>query len=249
MSRHVDRAAWLKSGGATCRNFDPYPPRAFRMILLGAPGIGKGTQAELLCDRLQTCHLSTGDIFRAAKNCGDACTPAMKSALVYMQRGDLVPDEIVIDLVRERINCLKCECGFLLDGFPRTVCQAEALDGIFQAAGLVLDAVLDYELPEDEVVARLSGRRTCKQCKTTYHIKSKPSQVEGVCDKCGGELYRRDDDCPDAIRVRLEAYHTSTEPLRDYYRERGLLIEIPASGSPQDVLERTILALSDHDVL
>src|SRR6266536_927413 len=162
MTATQDRTAWLKGGEARCK----VPARARReperLILLGAPGVGKGTQAELLCERLGACHLSTGDVFRAAK-CSDPDerSEAMERALRYMRRGDLVPDEIVLDMVRERTRCLRCQGGFLLDGFPRTVAQAECLERILAEQAVALDAVVSYELPLQEVVARLSGRRTC----------------------------------------------------------------------------------------
>ncbi|HOB75581.1 MAG TPA: adenylate kinase [Phycisphaerae bacterium] len=246
MSAPADRTAWLQGGEAACKTYQPYPERAYRMVLLGAPGIGKGTQAELLCKRFRTCHLSTGDVFRAAKSSQGPLGPAMQAALGYMQRGELVPDETVIDMVRERVECLKCDYGFLLDGFPRTVQQAEALDRMFQETGLVLDAVLNYELPVEKVVERLSGRRTCKDCKTTFHVRTMPPKVEGKCDKCGGELYQREDDRPESIRVRLKAYEESTAPLKDYYAKTGLLITIQADGTPEQVFEQTIGALRDR---
>jgi adenylate kinase len=219
------------------------------MILLGAPGIGKGTQAELLCKRFHTCHLSTGDVFRAAKCAEGKLSPAMQDALGYMQRGELVPDETVIEMVRERLTCLRCDYGFLLDGFPRTVPQAEALEAMFKTTGLSLDAVLSFELPIQDVVDRLSGRRTCRSCKTTFHVRTMPPKVEGVCDKCGGELYQREDDRPESIRVRLEAYEASTAPLKDYYAQRGLLFTISAAGSPQEVFDRTIVSLRERSLV
>lgn len=246
MSASTDRAAWLNAGNSKCNLYASFPERPYRMILLGAPGIGKGTQAELLCKQFKTCHLSTGDVFRNAKNCGGDLTPGMKAALGYMQRGELVPDETVIDLVRERLHCLKCDYGFLLDGFPRTVHQAEELDRMFEEAGLTLDAVLNYELPVDEVVQRLSGRRTCRGCKTTFHIRSMPPKKEGVCDKCGGELYQREDDRAESIRVRLNAYEESTAPLKNFYAKTGLLVTISAAGSPDEVFEATIGALQNR---
>jgi adenylate kinase len=241
MSDTCDRNAWLKGPAFACQNDKPVPRRAYRMVLLGAPGVGKGTQAELLCDRLGTCQLSTGDVFRAAK-CMNASelSPAMEKALGYMQRGELVPDDTVIEMVRERVMCLKCQYGFLLDGFPRTVAQAEALDQMLAPLGLKLDAVLSYELPMEQVVARLGGRRTCRACKTTFHAVSKPPQKEGVCDKCGGELYTREDDRPEAIRVRLQAYEDSTAPLVHYYAAHGTLITVPADGSPDEVFKTAL---------
>ncbi len=239
-----DRMSWLKGAGAECEMVASPPERAYRMVLLGAPGVGKGTQAELLCERLKTCHLSTGDVFRAARSMADGdLSPAMETALSYMKSGALVPDETVIDMVRERISCLKCDYGFLLDGFPRTVQQAEALEEILNSQGLELDAVLNYDLPIDQVIARLSGRRTCRGCKTTFHIVSKPPQVEGICDKCGGELYQREDDQPESIRVRLQAYNDSTAPLVNFYQAKGILKTISAEGSPEEIFERTTVAL------
>jgi adenylate kinase len=236
-----ERAAWIQGGDAQCCRPETLPDRPYRFVLLGAPGAGKGTQAELLSHALGSCHLSTGDVFRAAR-CMDAndLSPAMVSALGYMQRGELVPDDIVIDMVRERVSCLKCDCGFVLDGFPRTVSQAATLEMLLEQEHLKLDGVLSYELAMPTVIERLGGRRTCRDCKTTYHVATKPSARGGVCDKCGGELYQRVDDTPESIKVRLDAYHESTRPLEDYYRERGLLIPIPADGTPQEVFDQTL---------
>jgi adenylate kinase len=207
--------------------------------------VGKGTQAELLSARLGACQLSTGDIFRAAKSLSPAeRSPAITAALEYMRRGELVPDETVVDLVAERTGCLRCEGGFLLDGFPRTVAQAQALEGLLQKQGLKLDAVLSYELPLEELVARLAGRRTCPVCKAVFHIQGRPPKVEGICDHCGGALYQREDDRPESIRVRMAAYQKSTAPLADYYRARGLLIPILAKGAPEEILGRTLEALA-----
>ena len=207
METKRDRKAWLKGGAAQCDTppLDSKTPR--RLVLLGAPGVGKGTQAELLGARLGACHLSTGDIFRTAKGL-DACerTPAMTAALEYMRRGELVPDETVLALVAERGGCLGCCGGFLLDGFPRTVAQADALDKLLKEQRVKLDAVLSYELPLEQIVARLSGRRTCAGCKAVFHLEARPPKVKGVCDHCGGSLYQREDDRPESIRVRMQAY-------------------------------------------
>ena len=183
-----DRGAWFKGGQARCDN--PPPPRdhPYRVILLGPPGVGKGTQAELLCEHLGTCHLSTGDVFRAAQ-CDSAPSPALRSALDSMHRGELVSDLTVVTMVEERVGCLRCQGGFLLDGFPRTVAQAEALDAMLSAQGVTLDAVLCYDLPLEEIVDRLSGRRTCAKCKAVYHISNRKPRVEDVCDRCGGGWY------------------------------------------------------------
>jgi adenylate kinase len=244
METKRDRKAWLKGGTAVC---EPAPKkiRSRRcMVLLGAPGVGKGTQAELLCKKFGSCQLSTGDIFRAAKSLETAeRTPAITEALDYMRRGDLVPDDTVVALVEERVGCLRCESGFLLDGFPRTVSQAQALDLLLAANHQKLDAVLSYELPLEKVVARLSGRRTCPGCKAVFHIEARPPKVEGICDHCGGKLYQREDDRPESIRVRMEAYEKSTKPLADYYSGRGLLISILAEGTPEEIFDRTLKAL------
>jgi adenylate kinase len=215
-----------------------------RLVLLGAPGVGKGTQAELLCGKLGACHLSTGDIFRAAKalDASDR-TPALTAALEYMRRGELVPDSTVLEIVAERIDCLRCQGGFLLDGFPRTVAQAQALDELLGREKIKLDAVLSYELQLEKVIARLSGRRTCAKCKAVFHVTSRPPAVEGVCDHCGGQLYQREDDRPEAIRVRMEAYERSTAPLADYYRKKSLLVPVLAEGTPEEIFARSIGAL------
>lgn len=241
-----DRTAWLKGGAAVCK----MPPRipqgeAWRIVLLGAPGIGKGTQAEVLCERLGTCHLSTGDIFRTAKCLReDEQTPSMKEALKFMRLGALVPDETVLGLVRDRFRCLHCSGGFLLDGFPRTVPQAEALENILRNEKLELSAVLNYELPIERIVARISGRRTCSNCKAVYHMATRPPKVPELCDQCGGRLYQREDDRPESVEVRMNAYEIKTRPLINFYQERGLLITVSAEGSPEEIYQRTrLLAL------
>jgi adenylate kinase len=236
--------AWLRGPTAVCER--PGRPKEIprRLVLLGAPGAGKGTQAELLCEHLGACHLSTGDIFRAAKSLA-ACerTPSLVAALQYMQRGELVPDETVLTMVAERIACLRCEGGFLLDGFPRTVAQAEALERLLASQHLKLDAVLSYELPLETVVARLAGRRTCRECQAVFHVEARPPRRDGVCDHCGGKLYQREDDRPDSIRVRMKAYEESTASLADFYRQRKLLVRIPADGTPAAIFQRTLSAL------
>lgn len=244
MSAQQIRIAWIQGGTAECPVLPAVPPRLFRLVLLGAPGVGKGTQAELLCGRLGTCHLSTGDIFRAAKTL-DECqrSPALTSALRFMQRGDLVPDQTVLDLVRERVRCLRCRGGFLLDGFPRTVAQAEAFAKILEQEHLQLDGVLNYDLPLEQVVARLSGRRTCPKCKAVFHVTARPPCVAGTCDHCGTTLQQREDDRAEAVRVRMEVYEKSTKPLTDFYRDRRLLVSIEANGTPEEIYQRTLNAL------
>jgi adenylate kinase len=239
-----DRKAWIRGGTTQCEPLAKPNKLPRRLVLLGAPGVGKGTQAELLCANLGACHLSTGDIFRAAKALdANERTPALTAALDYMRRGDLVPDETVLALVAERMGCLRCEGGFLLDGFPRTVAQATALEKLLASEHLKLDAVLSYDLPLEQVVARLSGRRTCPNCKAVFHIEARPPKMAGICDHCGGELYQREDDRPESIRVRMEAYERSTAPLADFYRKRKLLVSISADGAPEDIFKRSLAAL------
>ena len=245
MQTFPDRKAWLEGASATCSS--PHRPvvRARRLVLLGAPGVGKGTQAEMLASKLGACHLSTGDIFRAAKAMEDCQrTPALSAALQFMRRGELVPDQTVLDLVAERVDCLKCRGGFLLDGFPRTAAQAEALEKLLKKHGLRLEAVVSYELPIEKIVARLSGRRTCVYCKAVFHDQALPPKIPGICDHCGGQLYQREDDRPESVRVRMQAYEKSTAPLADFYRSRGLLLPISADGTPEEICERTLQKLS-----
>jgi adenylate kinase len=239
-----DRVAWLKGGTATCKDELPEVPHLWRLVLLGAPGVGKGTQADLLSQRLGPCQLSTGDVFRAAKCQTDGdLSPGMKAALDYMKRGDLVPDQTVLDIVRERSRCLQCGGGFLLDGFPRTVAQAEALQATLKDLGVKLDAVVSYELSTDEVVDRISGRRTCPKCKASYHVTGLPPKKAGICDTCGVELTQREDDRPEAVRVRLEAYEKSTRPLEEFYRKLDLLLPVQVGAVPEVTYTRTIEAL------
>jgi adenylate kinase len=246
MADHIqrDRTTWLKDGKAECKVKPARQAKPWRFVLLGAPGIGKGTQADLLSQKLGACQLSTGDLFRAAKSIAESeRSPAIREALDFMKAGKLVPDETVVALVRERARCLHCEGGFLLDGFPRTVAQAEALTTLLQEEKLTLDAVISYELPVEKVLDRLSGRRTCEQCKAIFHIKDLPPKVEGVCDHCGGRLYQREDDRPEAIRVRLATYDKSTAPLIDYYGKKNLLLRIQCGEMPQETFQRTLQAL------
>jgi adenylate kinase len=239
-----EKTGWVKGDGATCPDKPGPQPKPWRFVLLGAPGIGKGTQAELLSRKLGPCQLSTGDVFRAAKATAECeRSPAIREALDYMKAGKLVPDGTVVALVKERIECLRCDGGFLLDGFPRTVAQAEALATILRDEQLSLDAVLSYELPVEEILDRLGGRRTCSQCKAGYHLKDLPPRVPGICDRCGGPLYQREDDRPEAIRVRLKTYEQSTAPLIDYYGQKGLLVRIECGKMPQETFERTLQAL------
>lgn len=230
--------AWLYGQPVECTS--PKPARAFHFVLLGAPGVGKGTQAEYLSEKYGAVQLSTGDVFRAAKaSDASALSAAMQEAMEAMKAGKLVSDSTVVSMVRERMACLASDYGFLLDGFPRTVDQAEALDDMLAELGLKLDGVINYALGMEEVVRRLSGRRTCQQCKGTAHVIFSPPREEGVCDKCGGALFQRDDDKPESIRVRLKAYEESTAPLAQYYDAKGLLITIHAEGTPKAIFAET----------
>jgi adenylate kinase len=242
MSKPSDRAAWFEAGGSHCEKVTNAGKRPIRLVLLGPPGVGKGTQAELLCRSLGACHLSTGDVFRASE-CQSEPSPALKSALDAMHRGELVPDDLVIAMVRERASCLRCGGGFLLDGFPRTVPQAAALDEMLQQQGVKLDGVLNFDLPLAQIVARLSGRRTCPRCGAAFHLTARPPRQEGLCDACGSVLIHREDDLPESIRVRMQAYETSTRPLAEFYRSAGKLLTISAEGTPEETLERCLTAL------
>jgi adenylate kinase len=240
-----DRITWLEGpsadGRVKCSAVPEGRKNPWRLILLGAPGVGKGTQAEFLTERLGACHLSTGDVFRAAgkrRDCDQS--PAMKAAMEYMRRGELVPDSTVWEMVRERSHCLLDCGGFILDGFPRTLGQAESLRELMDKDKLSISAVVNYELPLDEIVRRLSGRRTCEKCKAVFHATERPPRVEGVCDHCGGRLFQREDDRPESITVRLEAYERSTAPLIQFYKNLGLLLPIVAKGTPDEILARTM---------
>lgn len=206
--------------------------------------MGKGTQADLLSRELRACQLSTGDVFRAASKSHVELSPAMQAATVYMRSGALVPDETVWEMVRERVGCLRCGSGFILDGFPRTLGQAASLEQLMESERLPMDAVVSYELPARAVIARLSGRRTCKECRTAFHIVDRPAKVDGICDRCGGVLFQRDDDRAESIKVRLEAYAESTAPLIAFYEQRGLLVMVDAGGMADEICARTLAALN-----
>ena len=240
-----NRAAWLQGPSARCEPSPEPSPHPWRLVLLGAPGVGKGTQADLLNKRLRACHLSTGDIFRAA-NGRSACdlSPAMRAALEYMRRGDLVPDSTVWDMMRERSTCLHCGGGFILDGFPRTLNQAHSLNELMENEGLELTAVVNYELPVVEIIARLGGRQTCAQCKTVFHATERPSRVTGFCDRCGGKLFQREDGRPESTKIRMEVYQQSTAPLIEFYRSLGLLLPVAARGTPEEICEKTLATLN-----
>ncbi|MEV0120974.1 adenylate kinase [Streptomyces sp. NPDC050703] len=212
-----------------------------RIVLVGPPGAGKGTQAAFLAKNLSIPHISTGDLFRANISQG---TDLGKQAKAFMDAGNLVPDEVTIGMAKDRMAQPDAVNGFLLDGFPRNVSQAQALDEALKADDVKLDAVLDLEVPEDEVVKRIAGRRVCRnESAHVFHVTYSPPKQEGVCDVCGGELYQRGDDSEDTVRKRLEVYHTQTEPIIDYYRAQGLVVTISALGKVDEVTERAMDAL------
>ncbi|GGX34580.1 adenylate kinase [Streptomyces sp. WAC 01325] len=217
-----------------------------RIVLVGPPGAGKGTQAAFLAKNLSIPHISTGDLFRA--NISQQ-TELGKLAKSYMDAGNLVPDEVTIGMAKDRMEKPDAENGFLLDGFPRNVSQAEALDEMLQSESMKLDAVLDLEVPEEEVVKRIAGRRICrKDSSHVFHVTYSKPKTEGVCDACGGELYQRDDDSEETVRKRLEVYHTQTEPIIDYYKAQGLVVTISALGKVEEVTGRAMEALKrDED--
>lgn len=216
--------------------------KAIRLVLLGAPGAGKGTQAKLLQERFAAPQISTGDILRKAV--ADQ-TQLGKQAADFMNRGVLVPDDVIIDMVGDRLAAEDCKQGFILDGFPRTIPQAESLDKLLTRIGLPLNCVLSVKVPHAEIVDRLSGRRTCKQCGALFHLKFDAPKTAGVCDKCGGALFQRDDDQEATIMKRLEVYETQTAPLASYYAKQGLLREVEGVGQIDEIRGRIYSALGD----
>lgn len=210
------------------------------MVLLGPPGAGKGTQAKLLQEEFAACQISTGDILRQAVA---QQTPLGQEAAQYINRGALVPDDVIVNLVAERLKQKDCERGFILDGFPRTIAQAESLDAILKRMNLSLNGVLSVQVPEQVIIERLAGRRTCKSCGALSHVAFNPPKKAGVCDRCGGELFQRDDDREGTIANRLKVYESQTAPLVDYYRERGLLRAIDGVGAIDQIRARVTQAL------
>ncbi len=204
-----------------------------KIILMGPPGAGKGTQAEKLVELYQIPHISTGDMFRKAQKEGTELGLKAKS---YMDQGQLVPDEVTVGIVKERLAEDDCKDGFLLDGFPRTVQQADALDGILVELGMALDRVVNIEVDKAFLVDRLTGRRVCRACGATFHVTNKAPKVEGVCDKCDGELYQRNDDTVETVSNRLDVYAAQTAPLIEYYQSKGIMSSIDGSKSMEDVL-------------
>ncbi|MFW5968493.1 MAG: adenylate kinase [Persicimonas sp.] len=207
-----------------------------KLMMLGPPGAGKGTQAQRVCETYDIPQISTGDMLRDARRRG---TELGKRAGEYMDAGDLVPDEVVIGIVDERLEQPDARDGFVLDGFPRNIAQAEALDKM----GVELEAVINIGVGREEVIRRLGGRLTCPECGATFHEEFDPPKNEGVCDRCGAELTRRADDRPEAITERLEAYHAQTSPLVDYYRRQGVLSDVDGEGSPDEVYDRIVTVI------
>ena len=208
-----------------------------KLILLGAPGAGKGTQAKRISSHYGIPHVSTGDIFRANIKAG---TELGKKAQEYMERGALVPDSLTVDMLLDRISQDDCAGGYILDGFPRTIPQAERLTEALAQRGEDIDAAVDIEVPDELIIERMSGRRVCPACGSSYHVVNIPPKTEGVCDACGSGLVTRKDDAPETVLARLTAYHEQTEPLIDYYRGRGSLIEIDGTTGLDPVFEEII---------
>lgn len=246
MTTRNDRATWIKGGTAQCS----IPPKLRlqppRLVLLGAPGVGKGTQAEFLCTGLEICHLATQDILSAGKCLPNGeHSPAMCDALGQLRHGDAVSEQAVLKLLNERLTCLHCRSGFLLDGFPQTVRQAEVLEQLLLDENLHLDAVLNYTLPFDTIVKRLSARLTCQECQAAFNLEVRPPKKSDVCDYCGGILMQREDDLPAAVAERVLTYEKETKPLIDYYLGRGLIRTISAEGTAERIYQRTLSVLDN----
>lgn len=213
-----------------------------KIIMLGAPGAGKGTQAKMIADKFDIPHISTGDIFRANIKNG---TELGKKAKTYMDQGQLVPDELVVDLVIDRFKEPDCEKGYVLDGFPRTIPQAEALEAALSKIGENVDFAIDVDVPDENIVNRMGGRRACVGCGATYHVVYSPTKVEGKCDKCGEALIIRDDDKPETVLNRLDVYHKQTQPLIDFYTERKILKSVDGTQDMNDVFKAIVDILGE----
>ncbi len=213
-----------------------------KIIMLGAPGAGKGTQAKMIAAKYGIPHISTGDIFRANIKNG---TELGAKAKEYMDKGLLVPDELVVDLVIDRFKEPDCQKGYVLDGFPRTIPQAEALDKALSAIGEKVDYAINVEVPDENIVNRMGGRRACVGCGATYHIKYSPTKVEGKCDTCGADLIIRDDDKPETVKNRLNVYHEQTQPLIEYYTQKGIIAEVDGTVDMNDVFDAIVKILGE----
>ena len=217
-----------------------YGGKNMKIIMLGAPGAGKGTQAKMLAEKYGIPHISTGDIFRANIKNG---TELGAKAKEYMDKGLLVPDELVVDLIMDRFKADDCKNGYILDGFPRTIPQAEALDAALAANGEKIDYAVNVEVPDENIVNRMSGRRACVGCGATYHIVYNPTKVEGKCDTCGADLILRDDDKPETVLNRLKVYHEQTQPLIDFYTKKGVIAEVDGTKDMKDVFDAIVAIL------
>ena len=213
-----------------------------KIIMLGAPGAGKGTQAKMIADKYHVPHISTGDIFRANIKNG---TELGKKAKEYMDQGLLVPDELVVDLVVDRLAQEDCANGCVLDGFPRTIPQAEALDAALAAKGEAIDYAIDVDVPDENIINRMSGRRACVACGATYHLVHIPTKVEGICDRCGEGLILRDDDKPETVKKRLDVYHAQTQPLIDYYTTKNVLKSVDGTVDMNEVFQAIVNILGE----
>lgn len=243
-----DCLAWLVGGETRCLQLPATTERTWRLVLLGPPGAGKATQARLLSGALGACPLSTGDLFRAAASRTGSPDPWVALTRESVRRGELVPDHIVLELLRARTQCLHCPGGFLLHSFPRTLPQAEALTEYLSAQRLKLDAVIAYEVDRETLLTRLAGRRVCRRCEAVFHLASHPPRVAGVCDYCAGPLEQRWDDRPEAGRARLENDRVAMEPVLNYYEERKLLLTVPARGEPKEILAETLGLLAQFEI-
>ena len=213
-----------------------------KIIMLGAPGAGKGTQAKRIAEKYSIPHISTGDIFRANIKEG---TELGKKAKEYMDQGLLVPDELVVDLVVDRVGQADCKNGYVLDGFPRTIPQAESLDAALAKLGEKMDYAIDVDVPDENIVSRMGGRRACVGCGATYHVEFNPTKTEGICDVCGEKLILRDDDQPETVQKRLDVYHEQTQPLIDYYTEQGVLKTVDGTRSLDEVFQEIVGVLGE----
>ena len=239
-----DRTTWLHGDLFHCLQPPVETGRSWHLVLLGPPGVGKGTQAQLLAERFGACPLSTGDIFRTARERSRARGSPLAEAHERVSRGLLVPDDVVLGILQERRACLRCRGGFLLHGFPRTTAQAAALDGLLAHDHVQLDAVVSYRLPLPSLVARLSGRRICGQCHAVYHTELRPPRIADVCDRCGQPLHQRHDDEPAVVRARLSAYLEATAQVMDYYERQGLIVSIDAGETTEQVFASTLQSLA-----
>ena len=215
-----------------------------KIIMLGAPGAGKGTQAKKIAEKYSIPHISTGDIFRKnikeKTELGQKVEGLLAEGKTYMDKGELVPDELVVDLIMDRFKEADCVNGYVLDGFPRTIPQAEALDKALAANNETVDYAINVEVPDENIINRMSGRRACVGCGATYHIEFNPTKVEGICDACGEKLILRDDDKPETVKNRLSVYHEQTQPLIDYYSKKGVLAEVDGTQSMENVFNAIV---------